>query len=134
MTEAAAPPPRPLWRRLAGFNLLTAFVLGVGGWYVGWFGGHAISAESLEYFADTDYNELSVYLAYLKTKGPRSFEIRCAELCGLWHGYMYQTGHIVPQSQFAAWIKQQQSYFAPVMKYLPKYATTYLPDPSRRAG
>ena len=25
-----------------GFNLLTACVLGVGGWYVGWFGAHAV--------------------------------------------------------------------------------------------
>ena len=37
-------------------------------------------------------------------------------------------------SEFTAWIKQQQSYFAPVAKYLPKYSTIYLPDPQRRAG
>ncbi len=33
-------PRRPLWRRLIGFNLLTAVLLGVGGYYLGWFIGH----------------------------------------------------------------------------------------------
>jgi cytochrome c oxidase subunit 1 len=66
MTDAAVAMPRaPWWRQLLRFNLLTAVVLGVGGWYVGWFGAHAISGLSIEYFGDTDYNELSVFLAYL---------------------------------------------------------------------
>jgi len=73
-------------------------------------------------------------IAYVKTRGPMSFDLRCAELCGLWHGYMYQTGHIVPQSQFASWIRQQQRLDQPVAKYLPKYARFYYPDPQRRAG
>ncbi len=55
----------PLWRRLIGFNLLTGIVLGVGGWYVGWFGAHAIVGPSIDYFGDIDYNELSVFLAYI---------------------------------------------------------------------
>src|ERR1700692_177323 len=66
MTAAALAPPRaPLWRRLLGFNLLTGAGLGVGGWYGGWFGAHAISGLSIAYFASVDYNELSVYLAYI---------------------------------------------------------------------
>jgi cytochrome c oxidase subunit 2 len=73
-------------------------------------------------------------VAFLKTKGSRNFHIHCAELCGLWHGYMFEMGRIVPQAQFLAWIKQQQQNFAPVAKYLPAYAKTYLPDPQRRAG
>jgi cytochrome c oxidase subunit II len=73
-------------------------------------------------------------IAFVKTKGPISFEVRCAELCGLWHGYMFNSGHVVPQAQFASWIKSQQAAYAPVAKYLPKYSTTYLPDPQRRAG
>src|SRR5437763_5611304 len=52
-------------RRLLGFNLLTGAILGVVGWYVGWFGAHKIHGLSIAYFADTDYNELSVYLAYI---------------------------------------------------------------------
>lgn len=73
-------------------------------------------------------------VAYLKTKGPRTFHVHCAELCGLWHGYMFSTGRIVSQSDFTSWVEQQQQNFAPVAKYLPPYAKTYLPDPQRRAG
>ena len=73
-------------------------------------------------------------IAYVDTRNPMTFDIRCAELCGLWHGYMFDTGQVVDTGQFASWIKRQQTYFAPVAKYLPKYATTYLPDPQRRAG
>ena len=73
-------------------------------------------------------------VAYVLTKKPLSFDIRCAELCGLWHGYMYQTGHVVPQSQFTSWIKQQQALDKPVANYLPKYSQSYLPDPQRRSG
>jgi cytochrome c oxidase subunit 2 len=73
-------------------------------------------------------------IAYVQTKSPLTFDIHCAELCGLWHGYMFDTGQVVDSSQFASWIKRQRSYFAPVSKYLPAYSTTYLPDPQRRAG
>ena len=73
-------------------------------------------------------------IVYVHTKGPRTFDIHCAELCGLWHGYMFDTGEVVEQTAFTTWIKQQQSYFAPVAQYLPKYRTIYLPDPQRRAG
>ena len=52
-------------RRLIGYNLLTGIVFGVIGWYVGWYGAHAIVGPSLDYFGDIDYNELSVFLAYL---------------------------------------------------------------------
>ncbi|MGZ4382448.1 MAG: cytochrome c oxidase subunit I, partial [Gaiellaceae bacterium] len=66
MTEAAVAPRPPLWRRLIGFNLLTGVLLGIGGWYAGWFGAHAIgTGGSLGFITAVDYNELSVYLAYL---------------------------------------------------------------------
>ena len=73
-------------------------------------------------------------VAYVKVKGPTTFHIHCAELCGLWHGYMFDTGQVVSQSDFDTWIKQQQTQFQPVAQYLPKYATSYVPDPQRRAG
>jgi cytochrome c oxidase subunit 2 len=73
-------------------------------------------------------------IAYVKTKGSRTFHVRCAELCGLWHGYMFNNGRVVPQAQFTAWVKSQQHDFAAVAKYLPKYSKTYYPDPQRRAG
>jgi cytochrome c oxidase subunit I len=65
MTAMAATIRPPVLQRLIGFNLLTGLVLGVAGWYAGWFGAHAVVGPSIDYFGDIDYNELSVVLAYL---------------------------------------------------------------------
>jgi cytochrome c oxidase subunit 2 len=73
-------------------------------------------------------------VVYVTTKGPLTFDIRCAELCGLWHGYMSDKGQVVSQSDFSTWLDQQKTQYAPVLKYLPPYATSYLPDPQLRAG
>jgi cytochrome c oxidase subunit II len=73
-------------------------------------------------------------IAYVTTKGPLKFNIHCAELCGVFHGYMFETGHVVPQSEFASWIAQQQQRFAPVSKSLTPYAKRYFPAPGRRGG
>ena len=73
-------------------------------------------------------------IAYVKTTKVSTFDIRCAELCGLWHGYMSDTGHIVSASDFASWIAARQKQFQPVQKYLPPYAPSYAPDPTFRAG
>jgi cytochrome c oxidase subunit 2 len=73
-------------------------------------------------------------VVYLKPKKVRSFQIRCAELCGLWHGYMFDTGEVVPMSQFTAWIQRKQQLYSQVARYLPPYSTTYAPDPQVRAG
>jgi cytochrome c oxidase subunit 2 len=73
-------------------------------------------------------------VAFVKVKKPGTFQIRCAELCGLWHGYMFDTGRVVSQSQFASWIASQQKTFAGSQQYLPKYSLTYTPDPQDRAG
>jgi cytochrome c oxidase subunit 2 len=73
-------------------------------------------------------------VAYVTPDDTGTFDVRCAELCGIWHGYMFDTGRIVEDAEFTAWIREQQQFFAPVQKYLPPYATTYLPDPQGRAG
>ena len=73
-------------------------------------------------------------IAYAQTKGPMNIDIHCAELCGLWHGYMSDHAQIVPSSQFTSWIAQEQQNFKPVSKSLPPYAKAYFPDPQRRGG
>jgi len=73
-------------------------------------------------------------VAYVKPERTRTFQIRCAELCGLWHGYMFDTGKVVSDAQFTSWIQTQRNRFTDVMKYLPPYSTTYSPDPTARAG
>jgi cytochrome c oxidase subunit 1 len=61
-----APVRRPLLRRLIGFNLLSALILGVAGYYLGWFIGHQISSgKSFEFFSATDENDVALLLAYL---------------------------------------------------------------------
>ncbi len=73
-------------------------------------------------------------VAFVQTKGAGTFHVRCAELCGLWHGYMFNNGRVLEQADFAAWAKQARVLDAPILKYLPPYAHTYFPDPQRRAG
>jgi cytochrome c oxidase subunit 2 len=73
-------------------------------------------------------------IAYVTTKGPVKFNIRCAELCGVWHGYMFDTGHVVTKSAFASWISSQKAQFAPATKLLPPYSKSYFPEPQRRGG
>ena len=52
-------------RRLVGFNLLSAVVLGAVGYYVGWWLGHQINAPSIDYFGDTSQNDVALFLAYV---------------------------------------------------------------------
>ncbi|MGH2907756.1 MAG: cytochrome c oxidase subunit II [Solirubrobacteraceae bacterium] len=73
-------------------------------------------------------------VAYVTTKSPMTFEVHCDELCGVWHGYMFDTGHVVPQAQFASWIAGQEKQYAQATKSLPPYALQYFPAPTRRSG
>ena len=93
---------------------------------------HSFWAHDLGVKADANPGVDNV--AYVRPTKTQSFDIRCAELCGLWHGYMFDTGQVVSDSSFAAWIQGQQSQFAPATKVLPPYSTHYNPAPRRRAG
>jgi cytochrome c oxidase subunit 2 len=73
-------------------------------------------------------------IAFVHPKRLGNFSIRCSELCGLWHGHMFQTGQVVSPPQFASWIEQQRRAEAANLKYLPPYARSYFPEPLRRAG
>ena len=73
-------------------------------------------------------------VAFVHTHRTGSFSIRCAELCGLWHAHMYQTGHVVSRAAFTAWIAGQRATERLNEKYLPGYSKFYYPDPLRRAG
>ncbi len=73
-------------------------------------------------------------VAYVKPDEEEPFEIHCNELCGLWHGYMFDTGQVVSDAEFLRWIHNQQRVFAPAAKVLPKYSTHYFPEPDRRGG
>jgi cytochrome c oxidase subunit II len=66
--------------------------------------------------------------AYVTTMHTGSFTVRCAELCGLWHGNMFDTaGKVVSQEEFATWIKDLQTSESDLQ--LPPYAPEYFPSP-----
>jgi cytochrome c oxidase subunit II len=59
-----------------------------------------------------------------------AFQVRCSELCGLWHGHMVDSqGQVVSQSDFDTWIAQQQTDFQTIAKAVPSYAPYYFPLP-----
>jgi cytochrome c oxidase subunit 2 len=57
-----------------------------------------------------------------------SFDIRCAELCGLWHGAMFTTGRVVSRADFNTWITAESVTDVQLIPYLPPYADIYLPQ------
>ncbi len=54
---------------------------------------HSFWAYDLGVKADATLGTDNV--VYVNTRSPRSFDIHCAELCGLYHGYMFDTGKVV---------------------------------------
>jgi cytochrome c oxidase subunit 2 len=73
-------------------------------------------------------------IAFVHTHGPSRFDVRCAELCGLWHGYMSDTGRVISKAAFAAWTSAQRKADAPIRPALEPYAHVYVPDPTARGG
>jgi cytochrome c oxidase subunit 2 len=93
---------------------------------------HSFWARQLGVKADA--NPQVDNIAFVKPTGVQTFEVRCAELCGIWHGEMFDHGHVVTQPAFRAWIRRAQVTYAPATKQLPPYSKTYQPEPARRGG
>jgi cytochrome c oxidase subunit 2 len=93
---------------------------------------HSFWARQLAVKADA--NPQVDNISFVEPTRAGQFEVRCSELCGLWHGEMFDHGRVVTSAEFETWIRQAQVTFAPATKLLPKYSTTYLPEPTRRAG
>jgi cytochrome c oxidase subunit 2 len=53
--------------------------------------------------------------------------VRCDELCGLWHGAMFNYGKVLPAAEFRAWAARTRTQLAAVTAMLPPYATSYDP-------
>jgi cytochrome c oxidase subunit 2 len=73
-------------------------------------------------------------IAYTTARRTGFFQIRCAELCGLWHGHMAKKGRVLSSSAFQAWIAAAKTKNAAIQQYLPPYSRFYFPQPLRRAG
>jgi cytochrome c oxidase subunit 2 len=66
-------------------------------------------------------------VAYTKIDHTGTITVRCDELCGLWHGAMFNFGQAMSPSAFESWAKGTQVKLAAVTKMLPPYALTYDP-------
>jgi len=86
---------------------------------------HSFWAYQLGVKADANPNVDNV--AYTKINHTGTITVRCDELCGLWHGAMYNFGRAVSLSAFNTWAKGTEVKLASVTKMLPPYATTYDP-------
>jgi cytochrome c oxidase subunit II len=66
-------------------------------------------------------------IAFTTPEHTGSVTVRCAELCGLWHGAMFDYGHVVSLAAFKAWAAKTEIQLASVTAILPPYATSYDP-------
>jgi cytochrome c oxidase subunit II len=73
-------------------------------------------------------------IAYTTPKHTGGFVVRCAELCGLWHGAMFNYGTVVSPAAFQTWAQQTETHLASVTKMLPPYALTYDPTDIANLG
>jgi cytochrome c oxidase subunit 2 len=73
-------------------------------------------------------------VAYTTTKQTGSVTVRCDELCGLWHGAMFNYGNVVSKTAFNAWAKATQVATAANTKLLPPFSWTYVPDANGADG
>ena len=79
-----------------------------------------------------DANPVVNNVAYVTAKHTGQFVVRCDELCGIWHGAMYNYGQVVSASAFMTWAHATAIQLADVTKLLPPYALTY--DPTALAN
>jgi cytochrome c oxidase subunit II len=73
-------------------------------------------------------------VAYTTPRHLGQFVVRCDELCGIWHGAMFNYGHVVADAAFMKWAQSAQVSLASVTKMLPPYALTYDPTVLTNVG
>src|SRR6266496_3813822 len=75
-------------------------------------------------------------VAYTRPEQLGGFTVRCNELCGLWHGAMFNSGSVVTQAEFQNWAAGVRDTEAQegVIAALPGYALTYDPTVIRQLG
>jgi cytochrome c oxidase subunit 2 len=88
---------------------------------------HSFWAYQLGVKADANPGVNNV--AFAKPQELGSFSVRCNELCGLWHGAMFNYGRVVTPAAFQVWARGLQLREARIglLRDLPPYALTYDP-------
>jgi len=88
---------------------------------------HSFWAYQLGVKADANPGVNNV--AFAKPQQLGSFTVRCNELCGIWHGAMFNYGRVVTPAAFQVWARGLQLREARdgLLRDLPPYALTYDP-------
>ena len=88
---------------------------------------HSFWAYNLGVKADANPGVDNV--AYTTAKQTGDFLIRCNELCGIWHGAMFNQGKVMSQTDFQTWASdiQTSEQSDGILNELPAYALTYDP-------
>ena len=87
---------------------------------------HSFWAYQLGVKADANPQVNNV--AYTTAEHTGGVTVRCAELCGLWHGAMFDYGHVVSVAAFQSWAHATRIKMAKITKTLPAYALIYTPN------
>jgi cytochrome c oxidase subunit II len=95
---------------------------------------HSFWAYKLGVKADANPDADNV--AYTTAKAMGGFEVRCNELCGIWHAAMYNSGQVVSPSAFESWASgvRAKEQADGVLSALPPYALTYDPTVVAQLG
>jgi len=96
---------------------------------------HVTSLDAIHSFwayqlgVKADANPQVDNVSYVTPKTLGSVTVRCNELCGIWHGAMFNYGHVVSPSAFRTWAGGVQATEKAdgVLADLPPYALTYDP-------
>ena len=93
---------------------------------------HSFWAYQLGVKADANPGQDNV--AFATTEQLGIFIVRCSELCGIWHGAMYNSGVVVSPTAFQAWATATRGALAANTKLLPPFSYTYIPDANGADG
>jgi cytochrome c oxidase subunit II len=86
---------------------------------------HSFWAYQLGVKADANPGVNNV--AFTKPLHVGQVTVRCSELCGLWHGAMFNYGQVMSVAGFQSWASATRAHLAKITAILPPYATTYDP-------
>jgi cytochrome c oxidase subunit 2 len=93
---------------------------------------HSFWAYQLGVKADANPAQDDVAFTTIDQTG--SFIVRCSELCGLFHGAMYNSGEVVSPTAFQSWATSTETRLAANTKLLPPFSYTYIPDANGADG
>ena len=105
-----------------------------------WIAFHVTSLDVIHSFwayqlgVKADANPQVDDVAFTKTQQTGKVTVRCDELCGIWHGAMYNYGYVVSRSSFNSWALRTEKRQAPLTKALPPFSWTYSPSANGAGG